>query len=63
MMDLCETCNKKISCNQCGKQLCYCDPNRDEYDRKPHNIEGHYHIYGEVLCIECHEKKHRDNLL
>lgn len=61
-MDLCETCVKKVICNQCEKRLCYADPDRDELAKKPHCIEGHYYRDDEILCMKCYEKNHSDKL-
>ena len=58
-MNNCETCRKKTPCDQCRRLLCHCDPNRDEFDRKPDSIEGHYNVGNEVLCIECYPQPPR----
>ena len=56
----CKTCDVKVSCDKCTRQLCSIDSNYDKFANKPHKIEGYYLINGKAICPECYGK---NNLL
>ena len=64
--DICETCVKKINCDECDRQLCSVELDcSDEFAHKPRKIEGHYHYVDKIYCVECFEKQNprRNNSL
>lgn len=55
-MEECKTCAVKVSCDECGRQLCSIDYNCDKFARKPHKIEGYYLRNDIATCSECYKK-------